>query len=66
MRNIGWLFILGLVVVAWYFGIFDTVADYFVKSAEESREVGVVHNEDGSITTIKYKTIFDLWFPENK
>ena len=49
-----------LVILALKMGWVENVRSYFARSIEISQQEQVIKESDGSITTIKYKNIFDL------
>ena len=60
MKNFGWLVLLGILYYGWQAGWFDAIIDYFSESSRAAREEQVIEHEDGSITTVKYRNVFDV------
>ena len=60
MKNFGWLVLLGVLYFGWQAGWFDQIISYFSESARNSRAEQVIEEEDGSITTVRYRNVFDL------
>ena len=60
MKNFGWLVLLGILYFGWQVGWFDQIISYFSESARNARAEQVIEEEDGSITTVRYRNVFDL------
>lgn len=60
MRVFGWLILLAAIFFGYQQGWFDFVIDYFSESSRNAREERVIEHEDGSITTVKYRNVFDV------
>ena len=59
-RIIGQLIIIGLVYYGFQAGWFTSIANYFKDSYNKARQEQVIENSDGTITTVRYKSFFDL------
>ena len=59
-RIVGWLIIIGLVYYGFQAGWFTSIANYFKDSYNKARQEQVIENPDGSVTTVKYRNIFDM------
>ncbi len=52
-----WLLVFAGIYFAYQAGWFNSIISYFEESARQER---VIEEEDGSITTIKYRNVIDL------
>lgn len=59
-KVIGWVVFLIFIVWALQAGFFQTVFGYFQEAANRMTKEQVIHEADGSTTTIRYKNIFDI------
>ncbi len=55
-----WIVVLGGLYMGYKAGWFDFITQYFSESAAKARQEQVIENEDGSITTVRYRNVFDL------
>ena len=55
-----WVIVILLIVGGYKAGVFDPVVNYFSESAKYARQEKIIQEEDGSITTVRYRNIFDL------
>ena len=55
-----WVIVILLIFVGYKAGVFDPVVNYFSESAKQARQEKIIQEEDGSITTVRYRNIFDL------
>ncbi len=60
LRIFGWLIFLAVVYYGWQAGWFSPVVNYFSEASRAAREEKVIEHEDGSITTVKYRNVFDV------
>ena len=55
-----WIIIIAIIGFAYSSGFFDGIIKYFQNSYEYSQQEQVINEPDGSITTVRYKNIFDI------
>ena len=55
-----WLLVFAGIYFAYQAGWFNSIISYFGESARQARQERVIEEEDGSITTIKYRNVIDL------
>ena len=55
-----WLLVFVGIYFAYQAGWFNSIISYFEESARQARQERVIEEEDGSITTIKYRNVIDL------
>lgn len=55
-----WLLVFAGIYFAYQAGWFNSIINYFEESARQARQERVIEEEDGSITTIKYRNVIDL------
>ena len=61
MKDIAIIIIVCLVLFAAYkVGFFNPIFDYFKTSSEMTQQEKVIHEEDGSVTTVRYKNVVDF------
>lgn len=61
-KAIGWLIVAGIIFYAYQAGWFAAITNYFVDSAEKARQEQVIYEEDGSITTVRYRSPLQMLF----
>jgi diacylglycerol kinase len=61
MKWIVWLLVIGALYFAYQVGMFNSIYDYVVDSISTASKEKVIQEEDGSVTTVRYKNIFDLF-----
>ena len=61
-KAIGLLILAGIIFYAYQAGWFATITNYFVDSAEKARQEQVIYEEDGSITTVRYRSPLQMLF----
>ena len=61
-RVLTWVFVIICIVVAYNAGLFNLIFNYFGDSANKMQQETVTENEDGSVTTVKYKNVFNVIF----
>lgn len=60
LRVFGWLIVLIILYYGYQAGWFTGIINYFSESSKNAREERVIEHEDGSITTVKYRNVFDF------
>lgn len=61
MKDLAIIIIVCLVLfVAYKVGFFNPIFDYFKHSSEMAQKEQVIHEKDGSTTTVKYKNVIDF------
>ncbi len=55
-----WMALLIALFYAYQAGWFHNIANYFSESEKFGRQERVIEEEDGSITTVRYRNIFDM------
>ncbi len=55
-----WIVVFIAIFYAYQAGWFNNIANYFSESAKYGRQERVIEEDDGSITTVKYRNVFDL------
>ena len=55
-----WLLLFICLFFAWKAGWFDSIVNYFVHTEEYSRQEHVIQEDDGSVTTVRYRNIVDI------
>ena len=60
-KLISWIILVVVVYLMWQAGVFTGIKNYFVDSYNKSKEEQVIYQEDGTVRTIKYRSIFDLF-----
>ena len=61
MRDlVKWVIIIGVLVFGYFAGWFNPIINYFQKSAEYAKQEQVIQESDGSVTTVKYRSFFDV------
>lgn len=60
LRVFGWLVVLAVIYYGFQAGWFTGIINYFSESAKAARQEQVIEHDDGSITTVKYRNVFDL------
>lgn len=55
-----WMALLIALFYAYQAGLFHNIANYFSESEKFGRQERVIEEEDGSITTVRYRNIFDM------
>ncbi len=56
----GWIILIVLIVVGYQAGWFNSIINYFSESSRQARQERVIEESDGSVTTVKYRNIFDI------
>ena len=65
-KLVGWIIFFTIVYFGHQAGWFDYVINYFSDASRQAREERVIEHPDGSITTVKYRNIFDLLLKKEK
>ena len=60
LRAFGWLIVLMILYYGYQVGWFNGIMNYFSESSKNARQERVIEHEDGSISTVKYRNVFDL------
>ena len=60
LRVFGWLIVLIILYYGYQSGWFTGIINYFSESSRNARQERVIEHEDGSISTVKYRNVFDL------
>lgn len=60
-KLISWIILAVVVYLMWQAGVFQGIVNYFVDSYNKSRQEQVIYQEDGTVTTVKYRSIFDMF-----
>ena len=60
-KFIGWLIAAAVVYFGYRAGYFSGIINYFENISERSKEVQTIENDDGSITTVRYRSVVDLF-----
>ena len=55
-KAIGWIIVAVVLFYAYQAGWLAAITNYFVDSAEKTRNEQVIYEEDGSITTVRYRS----------
>ncbi len=55
-----WIIVIALIYCAYSAGWFNSIMNYFTDSAKFSKQEKVIYEEDGSVTTVKYKNFIDI------
>jgi hypothetical protein len=58
-----WVIVAICLLWAWQAGVINSIIGYFQHSYEMSQQEQVIQNADGSVTTVKYGSIFNLFQP---
>ncbi len=61
-KFIGWIVVLAVIFFAYQAGFFNGILDYFKMSAAKAGQEEVIEHEDGSITTVRYRNVFNVLF----
>ncbi len=61
-KLVGWIVVLAVLFFAYQAGYFNPILDYFKLSAAKAGQEEVIEHEDGSITTVRYRNIFNILF----
>ena len=61
-KVVGWIVVIAAVFFAYQAGFFNSILDYFALSAAKAGQEETIQNPDGSITTVRYKNIFNILF----
>lgn len=61
-KAIGWLIVAGILFYAYQAGWFAVITNYFIDSAEKTRSEQVIYEEDGSVTTVRYRSPLQMLF----
>lgn len=59
-KILGWLVVIGIIYFAYQAGWFNSIYNYFTDSANLATQEQVIETSDGTITTVRYKSIFDI------
>ena len=59
-KVLGWIVVIGLIYFGYQAGWFTSIINYFTDSYDKARQEQVIENPDGSVTTVKYRNIFDM------
>ena len=60
LRVFGWLIVLMILYYGYQSGWFTGIINYFSESSKNARQERVIEHEDGSISTVKYRNVFDF------
>ena len=60
VKVFGWLIVLAILYFGWQAGWFNSIISYFSDSARAARQERVIEEEDGSITTVRYRNVIDI------
>ena len=60
LRVFGWLIVLMILYYGYQSGWFNGIINYFSESSRNARQERVIEHEDGSISTVKYRNVFDF------
>ncbi len=55
-----WIIFFIALYFAYQAGWFHNIANYFSESEKFGRQERVIEEEDGSITTVRYRNVFDI------
>ena len=55
-----WIVLFVALFYAYQAGWFHNIANYFSESERYGRQERVIEEEDGSITTVRYRNVFDM------
>ncbi len=61
-KFIGWIVVIAIIFFAYQAGFFNSILDYFRLSAAKAGQEEVIEHEDGTITTVRYKNVFNVLF----
>ncbi len=56
----GWIVVIVLIIVACKAGWVNSVINYFDSSYTKAKQERVIEESDGSVTTVRYRNIFDI------
>ena len=60
LRVFGWLIVLMILYYGYQSGWFNGIINYFSESSRNARQERVIEHEDDSISTVKYRNVFDF------
>lgn len=60
-KALGWIVFAIFVYYAWNAGWLHSINQYFSESADKARQEQVIYEEDGSITTVKYRSPLQMF-----
>ncbi len=59
-KILGWIVVLGLLYFGYQAGWFTSIVNYFTDAYDKSRQEQVIESSDGTVTTVRYRNIFDM------
>lgn len=60
LRLIAWIIVIAAFYFAYQAGWFQGIANYFSESERFGRQERVIVEDDGSITTVRYRNVIDI------
>lgn len=61
-KAVGWIALAILLFYAYQTGWFASIMEYFSISADKARNEQVIYEDDGSITTVRYRSPLQMLF----
>ena len=65
-KLVSWIIFFVIVYFAYQAGWFNNMINYFSESSRQAREERVIEHPDGSITTVKYRNVLDMFFEKKE
>ena len=64
-KVISWIVVIICLYLVWQAGVFDIIGHYFKASADKANREEVIYNPDGSVTTVRYNNVLNVFFDRN-